>query len=120
MEQDEERKQELVPMSEGKDGNGVSYHLISDVRNLSETLKGVFESSWVSTVEQAVGFLCASGIDVEGKDDFLQGAKELLGEEAYLRYSTPLKQPPLGCDPPKAEVKVVTEPENGNGIDIEK
>ena len=43
-------------------------------------------------------------------------AREVLGEEAYAKYSTPLKQPPLGCDERKAEVEDVTVKAEGDDV----
>ena len=93
-----------------------TFHSLADVGEIPGELGQVFEGSWVKTVEQAVGFLCASGIEVEGRDAFLVRAREVLGEEAYAKYSTPLKQPPLGCDERKAEVEDVTVKAEGDDV----
>ena len=58
------------------------FHSLADAGDIPGELGQVFEGSWVKTVEQAVGFLCASGIEVEGRDAFLARAREVLGEEA--------------------------------------
>ena len=92
------------------------YHSIAEAGEIPEDLKSVFEYSRIDTVEQAVGFLCASGVEVEGRDAFLVRAREVLGEEAYAKYSTPLKQPPLGCDERKAEVEDVTVKAEGDDV----
>lgn len=91
---------------EEKKANG--YHLLSDFGAISEPLKSVFGDSWIETVEQAVGFLCATGIDVEGREDFLARAKDTLGEDVYLKYSTPVEERPLGCKKPTPAVEFVT------------
>ena len=97
------------------------FHSLADVGEIPGELGQVFESSWVKTVEQAVGFLCASGIEAEGREAFLAHAREVLGEEAYAKYSTPLKPPPLGCDARKAEVENVTvKTEGDDGATVEK
>ena len=97
------------------------FHSLADAGEIPGELGQVFESSWIVTVEQAVGFLCASGIEVEGADAFLARAREVLGEEAYAKYSTPLKQPPLGCDERKAEEEIVTaKTESDDDATVEK
>ena len=98
-----------------------SRHLIAEAGEIPEALQEVFAGCWIETVEQAVGFLCASGIEVEGKDVFLNRAREVLGDEAYARYAAPVEQHPLGCDMREAEVEVVTaETENGDVAPVEK
>ena len=84
-------------------------HPISEVGGISGVLNSVFADSGISTIEQAVGFLCSAAIDVEGKEDFLAGAKVVLGEEAFQKYSTPVGHPPLGCDAPESHVEPVVE-----------
>jgi hypothetical protein len=84
------------------------FHSLADFGEIPGELGLVFARSWIETVEQAVGFLCASGVEVDGKDVFLERAKEVLGAESYAKYSTPLKQPPLGCDEHRAEEEIVT------------
>lgn len=97
------------------------FHSLADVGEIPRELGQVFEDSWIKTVEQAVGFLCASGIEVEGRDVFLAHAREVLGEEAYAKYSTPLKQPPLGCDAREAEEEIVTaKKESDDDVAVEK
>ena len=86
----------------------VVYHPITSVEGLSESLKSVFDASWITTVEQAVGFLSVIDMDVDGKDAFLACARDVLGEEAFLKYSSPAEQPPLGCKMPIPAVEVAT------------
>ena len=86
----------------------VEYHSIASVEGLPEGLKSVLGDSRIKTIEQAVGFLSVVDINVEGKDEFLGRAKEILGEKAFLKYSTPVKEPPLGCKAPEPEVEIVT------------
>jgi len=82
-------------------------HPIEEVDVASEELKAIFNDSGIDSVEQAVAFLCAAGIEEEGKDEFLASAKDVLGEEAFLKYSTPVEQPPLGCKMPTPAMEVV-------------
>lgn len=104
---------------EGEELKG--YHPLDGAVRLSEELGVVLGYSGVETVEEAVSFLCASEIESEGKDEFLAAAREILGEEAYLRYSTPVETPPPGCDAPTHAVKVLNDStqEPGNEADGE-
>lgn len=92
------------------------YHSIAEAGEIPEDLKSVFEYSRIDTVEQAVGFLCASGIKAESHDAFLARAREVLGDEAYAKYSTLLKQPPLGCGEREAKVENSTEITEGDDV----
>lgn len=82
-------------------------HPVSEAGCISGALNSVFEDSGITTLEQAVGFLCAAAIDVEGKEAFLASARVAMGEEAFQKYSTPAEHPPLGCDAPEPHVKTV-------------
>jgi len=85
----------------------IQLHPISDMVDIPEELKTLFTDSWIDTVEQAVGYLSSLDMDIDGKDDFLSKAKELLGEDAFLKCSTPVDHPPLGCYGPVLDEKVV-------------
>ena len=64
---------------------------------LSEALSAFFKDRWIEDVEQAVGVLTAFPEEIEGKEQFLAQAKELLGEEMFVKWTTPAPSHPLGC-----------------------
>ncbi len=68
-----------------------------DLIHGSEALSACLKAQWIDTVEQAVGYLVAVNIEIDGKEPFLAQAKEILGEEAYLKYSTLPQRYSLGC-----------------------
>ena len=81
------------------------YHPLSLMKGV-DVLSACLKDQWIENVEQAVGFLVSSNIEIDGKEQFLVQAKEILGEEVYLKYSTPAKNYPLGCLMAKTEVQV--------------
>lgn len=79
--------------------NVVTHHSLSDVRSLSEELSEMFAAAWVLNIEQAVGFLSSvDDLDIKGKDEFLNQAKIILGDEEFAKYSKQCDSYRLGCN----------------------
>jgi len=86
--------------------------LIQTTEELSVWLKG----QWIDSVEQAVGYLSFSDCEINGKAEFLVQAREILGEDAFLKYTTPAPTHPMGCidEHLKDHVIVVTDSATSN------
>ena len=79
--------------------NVIPHHSLSEVRSLSDELSEMFAAAWVLNIEQAVGFLSSvDDLDVKGKDEFLNQAKIILGDEEFAKYSKQCDSYRLGCN----------------------
>lgn len=86
-------------MVEAELENVITHHNLSDVRSLSDELSEMFASAWVLNIEQAVGFLSSVvDLDIKGKDEFLNQAKIILGDEEFAKYSKQCDSYRLGCN----------------------
>ena len=75
---------------------GEKIHPISQI-NVSDALSACLKSRWIENVEQAVAYLASINFEIVGKEEFLAQARDILGEEAYAKYTKPVPKHPLGC-----------------------
>ena len=81
----------------GKNGNlGGNYHPLG-LAKISDELSAYLKNQWIQNIEQAVAYLASCSLEIEGKKAFLEQARIILGEEAFIKYSTPTERHPLGC-----------------------
>ena len=75
---------------------GEQIHPISQLK-ASDALSAYLKSRWIENVEQAVAYLASINFEIVGKEEFLAQARDILGEEAYAKYTKPVPKHPLGC-----------------------
>ena len=85
------------------------FHSLSEIQEIPEGLKSVFEDAGIGTIEQAVSFLSSLDVDIEGRENFLVNANDIMEKTAFQKYSTPVESHPLGCDEPESRVKIAVE-----------
>ncbi len=89
-------KNTITAPQESPTAIGEQNHPISQIR-ASDALSACLKSRWIENVEQAVAYLASINFQIVGKEEFLAQARDILGEEAYAKYTKPVPKHPLGC-----------------------